>query len=371
MTSAPADLRWGIIGAGVIAHHFAADLAMLPGQSVVAVTSRSGSTAHALASSHPGAKAHATIRALVDDDAVDVVYVATPPTFHADHAVAALAAGKHVLVEKPFATDGRAARRIVDAARVHDRFCMEAMWMRFVPAIQAARSAMASGQLGTITAFVADFSYAVTPDPAHHLFDAARGGGALLDRGIYGISLASFLLGPIAGAHGQATIGPTGVDETSTVVLRHRNGALSSLTQSIRGRGTNEARIVGTKATLTLHAPFFGASRLTVVPSGEVTLQPTGTTGTTGAAPQPSADSRGLRARLRSNPVAQRAKGVVDAAVQNARAQAHPYAGHGLAMEAAAAARCIAAGRHESDVMPLDESVAIIEALDSARSSWV
>src|SRR5690606_33947029 len=109
--------------------------------------------------------------------------------------IAALEAGKHVLCEKPLAVSARQARAMVDAARRHERFLMEALWSRFLPTYRALRDVLDSGSLGEQLVVEADFGFHLPVDPEHRLFDRALGGGALLDLGIYPVQLCSLVFG--------------------------------------------------------------------------------------------------------------------------------------------------------------------------------
>ena len=134
--------------------------------------------------------------------------------------------------------------------------------MRFNPLILKVRSLIESGTVGTIRLLTAEFGYPTPFDPKNRFFDREMGGGALLDREVYLLSLAYFLLGPPEEVVGHATIGPTGVDEQESLVLRHAGGALATLTASLRSRLRNEALIVGTKGMIRIHEPFYAQCRV-------------------------------------------------------------------------------------------------------------
>src|SRR4051794_29290830 len=188
-------VRFGIIGTGGIARAFATDLAAVEGAELVAIGSRSQESADRFGEAFDVPHRHASYEALVADDEVDAVYVATPHPLHAENALAAIAHGKHVLVEKPFTMNAAEARRVVEAARAAGVFCLEAMWTRFLPHTLAIRRLLADGALGQITTVVADHGQFFAPDPAHRLYAPELGGGALLDLGIYPVSWAHLLHG--------------------------------------------------------------------------------------------------------------------------------------------------------------------------------
>ena len=126
------SIRWGVLGAGGIASTFVRDLAGA-GISVTAVGSRDPERARAFADEHDVPRAHGSYDDLVADPGVDVVYVATPHVLHREHALLALAAGKHVLVEKPFTVSAAEAEEVLDAARAAGLVALDAMWTRYTP----------------------------------------------------------------------------------------------------------------------------------------------------------------------------------------------------------------------------------------------
>src|SRR5690606_1823835 len=138
---------------------------------------------------------HGDYEALVTDPEVDVVYVATPHSHHHEHALLAIRAGKHVLVEKAFTQDAAQAREVLDAARAAGVFVMEAMWTRFLPHVAALRGVIARGEIGRVVSVIADHGQQFPFDPAHRLYAPGLAGGALLDLGVYPVSFAHDLLG--------------------------------------------------------------------------------------------------------------------------------------------------------------------------------
>lgn len=357
-------VRWGILGTGVVARAFAEDLSLVPGAVLSAVASRQAERAHAFADQFRVRRAHDTVEALAGDDDVDIVYVASPHHRHREHCLACLSAGRALLCEKPFARTAAEAREVIDQARHARRFCMEAMWMRFHPLLLQIRSIVRSGDLGQIRLLTADFGYPTLFDPTSRFFDPGQGGGALLDRGVYLISLAHFLLGAPEEIAGRASIGPTGVDEQESLLFSHGGGALAVLTSSLRSRLRNEAVIIGTQGHLRIHEPFYAPRRVSWTRSVEPTgspgrLMPTG----------------GWKARLKRSPLLRGAfetigRPVLESMRRNTRSITHHAAGHGYRFEAAEAMRCLGEGLLESPLMPLDETLAILDATDRLRHSW-
>jgi predicted dehydrogenase len=365
-----AELRWGFVGAGAMAQRMAADVGFSHGNRLVSVAARSPRRAALLASTF-AARVEDSIEDLMSSVDVDIVYIATPGATHADLAVAALNHGKHVLVEKPFATTLADGQRIVDAAKKSGTFCMEAMWTRFIPAVDNAMSEIASGRLGELRQLTADFSYAVFVDPQHHSFLPA-GGGALLDRGVYGLFLACAALGPVANVSSHAWIGSTGVDEDVTVSLAHSSGALSTVTASLRSRGTNEAILRGTDATLTLHEPFLAPSRYSIMPSSPMSLSPASILDSA----RPTSDKMLSTLINRVNKSSfgrqsvETAKGVAKASIRELKTVKMPFEGNGYSHQISAVRDAIWAGKLEEPRMTLNQSLTVMSVIDRARASW-
>ncbi len=317
-----ATLRWGIIGTGSIARTFAHDLTLVAGGDLVAIGSRTTSAAVAFAREFGVERAHGSYEALVADPGVDVVYVATPHPFHYDNARLALAAGKPVLVEKPFTMTAVQARDLVELARASGLFLMEAMWTRFLPHVVAIREFLARGELGEIVGVEADHGQWFDTDPTSRLFAPELGGGALLDLGVYPVSFASMVLGAPSRVSALVTAASTGVDAQTSMLLGYEGGAQAVLTCTSRARSATRASIVGTEARLDVEGDFYAPSSFDVVTRS------------------------GTRSR-------------------------HDFVtvGRGLHYEAAEVTRCVLEGRVESSVMPLDESVAVVATLEQILAS--
>ena len=319
-----ANLQWGVIGTGGIAASFVRDVQYLPDADVVAVGSRSQASADRFGDEHGVARRHPSYQALVEDPDVDVVYVATPHPLHAENALAAIAAGKHVLVEKPFTMDAVEAQQVVDAARAAGVFCMEAMWTRFLPHVVRIRQLLAEGALGQVRAVSADFGVNFPPDPAHRLYAPELGGGALLDLGIYPVSWVVMVLGAPASVTAVADPAFTGVDAQTTAVLRSADGAHGIATCNLWADTARRAYIAGTEGVIEVDPDFYRPSSFTLRRRG--------------AEPE------------RFEPVPELVG-----------------ADKGLRFEAAEVGRCLREGLLESPGIPLDETVAIMKVLDEIR----
>jgi predicted dehydrogenase len=311
------NIRWGILGPGSISKTFAKGLADVPGADLAAVGSRDLGRAKAFAAEFGFRRAHGAYQDLVNDPEVDVIYIGTPHSFHHPHTLLALNAGKHVLCEKPFALSAAEATEMVAKARETGLFLMEAMWTRFLPALQKVRELVADGTIGELRMIQADFGFRTEFNPAGRLFDPALGGGSLLDVGVYPISLASMLLGPAERVRAIATLGETGVDEQAAVLLGYASGAMAMAFAAVRTNSPEEAVIVGTEGWIKIEPPFWHATQLTVQKPGQPLM----------------------RLEL-------------------------PYEGNGYNYQAAAVQAAIVAGQTESTVMSLDESIQIMATLD-------
>lgn len=237
-------LRWGILATGWIAHLFTADL-LRHGFTVSAVGSRSAASADRFAEEFGIARRHASYAELINDPDVDIVYIATPHPWHAENAIAALRAGKHVLVEKPFALTAAQAVEIAHAARATGRFAMEAMWSRFLPHMSRIAQILEQGTLGPISSVIADHVQDLPRSPEHRINDRSLGGGALLDLGVYPISLSHQILGPPTFISAAATLTSGGADAQVGTTFVHTNGAMSSTFSSSISRGATRAVIHG------------------------------------------------------------------------------------------------------------------------------
>ena len=255
-------LRWGVIGTG-IADPFVRALHARTTQRADAVTARDMVKTEAFARRHGIGTVHTSVSALVEDPDVDVVYVATPHPLHHAQALEAVAAGKHVLVEKPIAMSAEQAREITEAGRAAGVLVQEAMWTRYLPQSDVIRQVLADGLLGDVTLVRADFGFVLPFDAAHRLWNAELGGGALLDAGVYPIAFASSVLGTPTSVTAVGSLAPTGVDERADLLLPS-HGATALVSTSLVARLPVVASIMGSDARLDVWSPFFGPTGLTV-----------------------------------------------------------------------------------------------------------
>lgn len=244
-------LNWGILGPGKIAHAFAADLALVQGNQLLAVGSRSKERADFFAARHHVPRAYGSYEALLEDPEVDIIYIATPHDSHAHWAIKAMEAGKHVLVEKPAAVNAIQLDALTASAKKNKVFFMEALWSRFNPSIMEVLQRTARGDIGDISYIHADFSIYRDPAPSHRLVNPELAGGSLLDLGIYPVFLAVSLLGSPLEIKAAGQLNDSGVDIQATAILRYDN-ALVTLNSGIRGQSDMRAKICGTGGTFFL-----------------------------------------------------------------------------------------------------------------------
>lgn len=260
---------WGIVGTGGIAASFAAAITA-EGDRVAAVASASADRARAFADDHGVPRSYGRRDELYGDPEVEVVYVATTNDRHHLDAGAAIAAGLPVLVEKPFALDVARARPVVDAARAAGVFAAEAMWMRVQPAFLELQRRIERGDIGTPALVQATFGFAADGDVTRRWLSRELGGGALLDVGIYPVTLAHAVLGPPTAVTASATLADTGVDAQAVGTFTHAEGGHSVWSCSLIADTGIEATIAGSEGLLRLHTPFHSAPRVSLHRRSEV-----------------------------------------------------------------------------------------------------
>jgi predicted dehydrogenase len=263
-------IKWGILGAGKIAAKFASDLNKTLGCELVAVASTSIDRAQQFAINHNVQYSFGSYQELFTTD-LDVIYVATPHTFHKEHTLLCLNHGVGVLCEKPFAMSESEVDEMVNLARSKGVFLMEAMWSRFLPSFLHVKDAIDNGRIGEIKTIHADFGFNAVYDEKSRLFNPALGGGAFLDIGIYPAFLSLFLLGYPSKISASSIFAPTGTDETTSFVYQYDNQATALLNCTVGAYTDCEARIYGSHGSIRMHGRFHEATRLTYYGSeGEV-----------------------------------------------------------------------------------------------------
>jgi predicted dehydrogenase len=318
-------LRWGVLSPGNIANDFVAAIHRYTDQCAVAVAGRSVERSTAFAGKMDIARVHPSYEALVNDPQVDIVYVASPHSEHKRMALLAIAAGKHVLVEKPVALTAAEAREIRNAAKTAKVFAMEGMWTRYLPQTDVMMQLKTDGVLGELQLALADFGTRGSPDPAGRIYNAELGGGALLDLGIYPIWFSHLWLGRPTTINAIGNLTATGVDASTAIVLGYASGAQAVLSTTLTAFTPARASINGTLGRIEVN-PWFA------VPAGFELVAPG-----KGDVRIPFVDDTGLKFR------------------------------DGLAWEAVAVAQHIADGLLDSPLHPFEFAIEVMETMDAVR----
>lgn len=323
------QFAWALVGPGKIARRFASAVQQLPGARLHSVLGRDADRARAFAEEFSAFRWTTDLAALLSDPVVDGVYVATPHSEHGEIVHACLEAGKPVLCEKPLVPSRAQAEPLVALARERGLFLMEAVWTRFLPVYTEVLQGWLRDQqaIGELRGIQSSFCFPAPYQPGSRLFDPALAGGALLDIGIYNLTVTRWVLQQALGAcpkplalRAEGVLAPTGVDQRVNATLSFPGGLVSQFICGIDGSSDNALHILGTRGSITLPHNFWQAT--------EARLQRHGEAPQTVAAP------------LRIN---------------------------GFEGEIEEAMRCIRAGLIESPRMPHAESLATLAWMDEIR----
>ncbi|GMO13214.1 MAG: Gfo/Idh/MocA family oxidoreductase [Treponemataceae bacterium] len=314
-------INWGIAGTGGISRAFAQGLKSAEGASLYAVSSRTKANAEHFAAKYGIKKAYADYAAMLDDSALDVVYIGVPHSAHCEMALKAFRAGKAVLCEKPAAINAAELSEMIQCSREHKVFFMEAMWSRFVPPVCKAREWLADGLIGDLRIAQGNFCFRAELPPEHRLLNINLGGGALLDAGVYPISFASMACGGKKPQHisSALTLGETGVDETAAAIISYAGQKTAMISAALSVAAQNDMWFYGSAAYIHLPSFVFCRSANLVIPG------------------RPVYHWEG------------------------------DFRGNGYNYEAEAVMDCLREGRLENEIMPLDESLNIAETMDEIR----
>ncbi|MCB8978201.1 MAG: Gfo/Idh/MocA family oxidoreductase [Ardenticatenaceae bacterium] len=316
-------IRWGILATGWIADQLAEAITSQRDAECLAVGSRSQASADAFGEKWHIPRRYPTYEALAADPDVDVIYIATPHNLHYENMKLCLNAGKHVLCEKPLTVNAAQAKECLELAKEKGLFLMEAMWMKFIPAVQQMQKWVADGRIGTVRLVQANFAFNIPFDPHGRLYDPELAGGALLDMGIYTSTLAHLVLGKPDSILSAANLGETGVDELNTAIWQYADGTQAVLTSTQRLERPCDAFITGTDGYIKLHSNFWHSRKLTLKQRGQ-------------------------------------AKEVVQI----------PYDGNGYGYQVREVHDCLRAGKLESAVVPHADTLEIMTLLDEMRGQW-
>lgn len=317
------DIKWGIIGCGGIANKFAESMLVVDGAEVIAAASRTPDKAAAFAIKHQIENSYSDYADLLNNKEVDAVYVATTHNYHYENTRQVLLANKPVLCEKPFTVNAPEMRALIELAERKQQFLMEAMWTRFLPAVVQVRKWLVEDLIGSIKQIRATFGFYFPFDSEHRLFNADLAGGAVLDAGIYPLSFANMVMKqkPVE-VKAMGEIGATGVDVQSSYLLRYESGCLALLNSALNAWTASRAEVIGTRGRITIPEKFLNAQ--------EAWLE--------------VKDQEPIKKKF---PVGDKI---------------------GFKYEIEAASDCIRKGLLESEIMPLTDSLQIMETIDEIKS---
>jgi predicted dehydrogenase len=317
-------IRWGILACGRIAKKFAADLQLAEGSELVAVASRDKQRAIDFSNEFPAKYAFGSYQELVDHPEVDVIYIASPHAQHHEHTLLCLNHGKAVLCEKAFAINLRQATEMIELARKKNIFLMEALWSRFLPHYLKVREMIDEGMIGEVKGVLANFGFKPMDPVPDRLFNPALGGGALLDIGIYPVFFAQSLLGKPDKILASMDKASTGIDEQCAMIFQYKEGKTANLFSTLASNLETDADIFGTHGRIRLTSRFYE-------PSATIQYYPD------------RVDSRQLISLEREE-------------------------GWGYQHEIRHVNECLRKGLGESPIHTLDDTLALMQTLDSIRA---
>ena len=314
------SFHWGIIGPGRIAHKFAQGIQVINDADLYAIASTSSKRAQAFANQYKAEKAYSNYEEMVNDPNVDAVYIAVPHPFHFENAMLCLEAGKPVLCEKPLTVNSVESAKLIETARKKSLFLMEALWTRYLPIYRQVREWLVQGVIGEVKLLTFTMGFLAEFNATDRLFNPDLAGGALLDLGIYPISISQWIYGKNPAAFSvNSHFARTGVDDFTSIQLQYDDGAISQFSCGFLMDTLNELVIYGTKGRIHIHPDFWYSSRAT------------------------------LHTDKRESTVTK------------------PLRGSGFEYETEEAMRCIREGKIESPDMPHAQSQANMELMDAIR----
>ena len=313
-------IKWGILGTGGIAKKFAEALKAVENSELYAVGSRSRESAESFAREFNVTKVYSSYEDAANDPDVDVIYIGTPHNLHCENTLMSLEKGKHVLCEKPLGINGIEVRKMISKAKVKNLFLMEALWSRFLPNIIKAKELIDSGEIGKVKLLSSYFSIKSSYGPEHRQFNKVLGGGSLLDIGIYNVFLSLFLLGKPKEFIAIAGIGNTDVDNSCSFTFQYDQDTLAVMYSSFVAQAQSIAEIHGETGKILLPEMFFCPNNVKIIrPDGEEKIIP------------------------------------------------FEFKSNGYNFEAEEVVKCIQSGKIQSELMSWNDSLDLIDMLDSIR----
>lgn len=316
-------IKWGILGCGNIANKFAESAKGLDNIEILAAASKTEGKAENFSDKHSIENYYTDYTQLLKNSDVDAVYIATTHNFHFENVKQVLEAGKHVLCEKPLTVNTAELKVLIKLAKDKNLFLMEGMWTRFLPAVVQLRKWLDEKKIGEIKQIRATFGFKFEFDPEHRLYNLDLAGGALLDAGIYPLSFANMVMKEApTEIKAMANIGKTGVDEQSSYLFKYKSGVLAMLNATINAPVESRAEVIGTLGKITIPYEFLAADQVWLDIEGQKTIK-------------------------KLLPIDQE---------------------KGFKFEIIAASDSIRDGKIENDVMPISDTLQIMEQIDEIKS---
>lgn len=308
---------WGIIGPGKIANVFAEAVVNEGHSEIRAVASRDITRGKEFAEKHNIPVVYDTYQALIEDPLIDVIYIATPHSFHERQALSCLEKKKAVLCEKPMTVNLDSALRMIGSSRRNNTFLMEAMWTRFMPATLKVMELIKEGQIGEVKYVHGDFGDSFPFDPGSRVYDLSLGAGSILDIGIYPLFLSLLLLGKPDSIKAVGHLAITGADDLVSALMYYNKGCIGSFMSTTVMKTPTTAEIMGTEGVITLHPLWYKTKSLSLAKNDNPTQ-------------------------------------VLDV----------PFDGNGFEFQISEVLTCLDAGRIESSMMPHDFTLLLSETMD-------
>lgn len=316
-------INWAILSTGTIAKRMAQALTLVNDANLIAVASRTEKKAQEFAQEFKIPKFFASYEELVQDEDVDIVYIGTPNSSHYENILLCLNHGKHVICEKPFTLNLNQAKEAIEIAKRKNLFLTEAHKSYFLPGIKKVKKLIKDNAIGNIVSIRADFCIKPPYMEEHRMFNLELGGGALLDVGVYPISLVIDLLGAPVEINSNTMLGKTGVDIFNSINFKHQNGISSSIWCGFNAQAPREALILGEDGYIKIHEPFHQAPKITLKSGKNEPLE-------------------------------------IDTS----------FIGNGLNQEAQSATECIQKGKIESDEFSLEKTMEVLRVTDYIRNQY-
>lgn len=317
-------INWGIIGAGNISSKFASALKEMENTNIAAVASRDIKRAEEFAERFGAKKAYGSYEELVNDPFIDVVYIGTPHTEHMNNSALCIKNKKAVLCEKPFTVNAKDTKYLIDLAKKNNVFLMEAMWTKFLPVTNKVKEWIAEGKIGNVKRMDIGFGFSNPIDYSSRAFNYELAGGALLDMGVYPITYAIDIMGALpVKVESYANMLKNGVDEHNLTIFQFENGAIASLSSAVSVNVGKSAVFIGDKGRIEVDE-FWVADKAYVYDNGG---------------------------------------NLIDSFIEESRINGYEF-------EAYEVNRCLREGKLESDRLPLNDTLDIMEIMDGIRAKW-